>query len=538
MQRKNIITNMLLFAFIITSILGCNMSKLKSGYINGEQQSLILLSNNFIKNSFQVRLIDAGTLTTIGNTETVIIASNKKVIDMEGHFTNKFTISNGIINFAIDPNESISASDTLRISIVSNDNSNEYFASNNNFIITKPGKKILLIPQVKVGASTAVLNAIGAEVIKSSSVNASNASTQLSSNFQLFTYILSYQKNTQGNIDTIKTPVTIFTNPNKINIYGSDYYHYDIMDGIFEKNDVLIGMRPDNNYTYSTTMTFDSEDQHYLNVVFENSSFIYLSLYPFDFVSQYFDPFYTIGYVIPKTRNPLNSFVVRTSLNSDFINCQSGLNFSFSGLPASAFPNFLYTQSDNSNKVIGVGIANPFKADSIFNTGEMNFKNGDNYIDFFSTQYDITPSHAKFSAGDCNKTINFAIKPKPGLTKVKLVLKLSCENSASSLAPNVNLELINNNSNNILSASEPFSIENGISVLYLDSKSNYEMKGEYGGKKFDFNFSFDANILKDLISKTLNANPELKDFSVNISNGLHELDIVLNPIYKTGACPF
>ena len=542
MNKKYIIFNFFWCILLVTSLSSCDLNKLKSGELNGEQKSLILLSNNFIKNSFQIRLIDESTLKSTTNDFIVNIISNKKIIDFEGHYTNSFNTKNGIVNFALDPNETVSSSDTLNFVILTKDNSNEYKNKHINKAYTSSGRKVILIPNAKLSSMvSSAYNSTNTEYIKSNSI--SNKSNSLSSSFLLKTFKVEYSKDSSGATVSKNIPVNIF------NLFSSrnspfGYDEYEFVSSIDYKkfplkfNDLIFSIQPNSDYIYKTsieiftkgTITSFNFDSRYGRSE--------VSTWPLSSYNSYYDPlnsFYNNGILVKQNSDADVAFVtIETELKSSYKNCKQGINFNFSGLASGAYPNFLYKQTYGAEgKIRTLGIANPNKTDTIYNTGELNIPNNDNYIDFYSSQYDISPVHAKFTSLDCGKALNFNVTPKAGLVKTKFVIKVGCDGTANALTPNMNFEL----SKDGVSLSESFSTENGISVLYLDPKSSYNMSGMYGSKKFDFNFSLDATIIQKLITESLVSNPELKDIKITFNPSTTERIIYITPIFNTGSCP-
>ena len=106
-MKKSILKYIAFFIFL-TIFTNCTVKDITVDPATGEKKSLLLISPDYLKTIIQVRLRDADTKAFLKNEMVVKVYSNKKVIDFGGYYKNEFTVKNGILNFAIDPNEDIS----------------------------------------------------------------------------------------------------------------------------------------------------------------------------------------------------------------------------------------------------------------------------------------------------------------------------------------------------------------------------------------------------------------------------------------------
>ena len=99
----------------------CNVKEVLTD-ANGQKKSFILFNPNFLLTNYQVRLVDSLN-NFITEDLRIDVLSNKKIVNDEGYYTTSFTTSNGVLNFSVDPNENISASDSIEFAVfVSSDN--------------------------------------------------------------------------------------------------------------------------------------------------------------------------------------------------------------------------------------------------------------------------------------------------------------------------------------------------------------------------------------------------------------------------------
>jgi hypothetical protein len=99
----------------------CNVKEVLTD-ANGQKKSFILFNPNFLLTNYQVRLVDSLN-NFITEDLRIDVLSNKKIVNDEGYYTKSFTTSNGVLNFSVDPNENISATDSIEFAVfVSSDN--------------------------------------------------------------------------------------------------------------------------------------------------------------------------------------------------------------------------------------------------------------------------------------------------------------------------------------------------------------------------------------------------------------------------------
>lgn len=536
---KNIVYSFIFLIFFNS----CNIEKLKSGQIGGEQKSFILLSNNYFNNRYQVRIVDDSSLNNIKTELLVSVFSNKKVIDLDGHYKSDFKTTNGFVDFAIDPNEIISSTDSLYLTIVSRDLNQKYVYTSIKKTYGTSGKKIILLNQGKFKNPSFALNNVqnqngyksNSDGIKSNGISP----LTIKSNY------VSYELDSTGKSVLVKKPTYLFQlldddNGSEPDYRYNNYYvyvdYFAILNNELLNKNLLINFVRNPDYIVEGDIYI--ENFLTLGDIAYKGSFNSQGYYNSNRGYQNANAIFDQGIVLNNFKKYQSPYIYLEAIKEYGLKgCPKGVNFSFSGIPAGAYPNFLYKQTfANSNKIRALGIANPIKKDSVYNTGMINLPTENTYLDFYSTQYDITPTKAILNSNSCNSTLQFFVKPKAELFKTTILLKATCENISNSVAPECTFEM----SKNATPLNESFDVENGISVLYLDPTAQYNFAGSKGDVKYDFNISLDFQKIETLRQQTLAANPKLKDIVIKLNrvDDKKECVININFIFKNGNCPF
>ena len=521
---KNKIILYTCFLALINSFSSCSIDDITTDKTTGEKKSFIMINNSIIKTTFQIRLFDDATNALITKPMVVVIASNKKLVDLEGIYTNKFTTNNGIINFGIDPNYAISITDTLKLNIVSTNDNGEYMPIIKKVNLAKVTNKIVVLYH---SASTS--NAI--------------ASNSDKANFSI-----------QANVASGTSPTYISLNGQK---YGNPDY------AVRNLNWLLSPRNNDDNwynwYQKSSAGPFTSDivaEVKFSDALDKNTRTGFIEIvYPSgDYEVQYTDGKYDFWQNGKKTtgKNSNSGFLTipknteiwflsegSQKVNSDLNFCTAGFNFSFAGIDATAKPEFAYKTSrttlEGKTYTQTIGLAQPTKASPVYNTDELYYGNNKNTVEFADNlQYAISPNKLDLGGKDaCGKTFNFQVTPIVGLSKYNLLVTAGCSGKNISIAPSLMLLYKKNGSANY----GGLTFENGSATVYLADKTNYDISGNYNNNRFNFSFSTDLSNTEAMRQASLNSNPDFKDVTFT-KDALDPLKLKVTLLYKENTCPF
>ena len=537
-MKKSILKYIAFFIFL-TIFTNCTVKDITVDPATGEKKSLILISPDYLKTTIQVRLRDADTKAFLKNEMVVKVYSNKKVIDFGGYYKNEFTVKNGILNFAIDPNEDISTASPLILRVMSstpgvfNVNS-AYMPAITTLTMTSPSSKVLLIQQNKPTVS----------------------STQASSGIKAFAfntfppYYLTvdgkFAENTSiGDMDF--SPLNRIKEPN---LYVAEYWPLSpSIQTSTHKYKINFTRNIDPNLT-DYRVIFDYWIMQY--IVYKSGKTITKSFFTKENVSKIEG--FNGDIARSKEENNFATLNVKVYTN-DVGTCPSGYTFGFSGLGGNGteLEYELSRKNDNGESFptnSGILKLNGIKSATPTDVTEQDITFGklSNTVTFSpNSQYTVEPQ--KLDLGDsssCGKTFNFKLTPKVLLTKYKLILKAGCSGKSISILPNL-IALYNAQASGLGELSKPrqegVEFIAGSTTLYLTPNGKYSFQGEYNGKNFNFDLTTDLNNLESMRTRTLAANPDIKNISytqgtTGDKKGNAFMAININLTFSEKSCPF
>ena len=523
---KNKIILYTCFLALINSFSSCSIDDITTDKTTGEKKSFIMINNSIIKTTFQIRLFDDATNALITKPMVVGIASNKKLVDLKGIYTNKFITNNGIVNFGIDPNYAISITDTLKLNIVSTNENGEYIPIIKKVNLAKVTNKIVVLYHSASTSNAIASNSDKANFSIQANVASGTSPTYISLNGQKY-----------GNPDYAVRSLNWLLRPQNDDDNWTNWY-YKISPGNFT-SDIVAEVK-----------FFDALDKNTRT----GSIAVYYGKDYYDSEIQNTDGTYeTWKNGIKTTGNnsrkgyltiPANSYILylgegSVKTNSDLNFCTAGFNFSFAGIDATAKPEFAYKTSrttlQGKTYTQTIGLAQPTKASPVYNTDELYYGNNKNTVEFADNlQYAISPNKLDLGGKDaCGKTFNFQVTPIVGLSKYNLLVTAGCSGKNISIAPSLMLLYKKNGSANY----GGLTFENGSATVYLADKTNYDISGNYNNNSFDFSFSTDLSNTEAMRQASLNSNPDFKDVTFT-KDALDPLKLKVTLLYKENACPF
>ena len=547
-SKKN--TTKFLFILMISSTIGmsgCNVKEVLTD-ANGQKKSFILFNPNFLLTNYQIRIVDSLN-KFITEDLRVEVLSNKKIVNDEGYYTQSFITSNGVLNFSVDPNENISATDSIEFSVL--------VSSDNQKII--PTK-------LKYKGSSKFDRIFKLTVNKTPNNNTSSIQSYNASN--------STTKKSFADDYTFKEKITI--NGEELAFRNKDNlaFLYNI-DPAFR---IWILDKPNNSTNYSTYNIINMSGNlrsinntnikvSYRNIVDLNTmdyilnflgsdinnKQIYLSVYR-NGATNYFNGSKFIktlpiknwdgNIAFPIGTRLTNIQVVSRLVNTELKDCPQGFNFNFTNIPKEASPEFefiAYRNDDTVNRfyVSNAGVAKVDEKNPTYNTGEILYSNISNKVVFKNnSQYYLEPSTVMLSGdGACRSKSDIKIIPRANMVKYKLVIEAQCKESNFAVTP----------SNNLLFRKkgtiewEGLSIKNGIGTVYLENNAEYEVTGTSGKYKLDFNFSNNPASFETQKTTSLSKNSDLNNMLYLIENDAKEAGtklLKMKIIFNQGACPF
>jgi hypothetical protein len=537
---------------MIASILGmsgCNVKEVLTD-ANGQKKSFILFNPNFLLTNYQIRLVDSLN-NFITEDLRVEVLSNKKIVNDEGYYTKSFTTSNGLVNFSVDPNENISATDSIEFSVlVSSDNQKIYPARlrykgvskfdrifklrmekvpSNAFIST--GKSSLssqnLGSKMPFDATNPVREKISFDGIEldpnSPGLFKTNPFLKLGFNNWAFS---NYGYNRSYNYEEY-----LFWNysiPKKSTSNTTLKISYNNVDRI--TRNYAIDLHYIDKYDNLLTMTVNKDGS---TNFYDGSGYITTRPIPnYD------------GNIIFESGTTLKFFYIKSNeINQELKYCPQGFNFNFTNISKETSPEFEYFvyRNDDTDKrfyISQLGVAKVESKNPTYNTDELWYSNISNKVVFKeNSQYYLEPNTLLLNgAGACNSKTDIKIIPKTNMVKYKLAIEAQCKESNYAVTPTINMLFRKKGSKEW----EGLTVKNGIGTIYLENNAEYEVTGNAGKTKLNFDFSNNPASFDTQKASSLSKNPDLNNMIYSISDDTNETGtkiLKMKVVYNQAGCP-
>lgn len=529
---------------------GCNVKEVLTD-ANGQKKSFILFNPNFLLTNYQIRLVDSLN-NFITEDLRVEVLSNKKIVNDEGYYTKSFTTSNGLVNFSVDPNENISAADSIEFSVlVSSDNQKIYPAK----IKYKGSSKFDRIFKLRL---TKVPSNIFISSIKSSlsTVNSGNK-------MPLGYYSQIKEKISFDGVQIdLNSPSTFKYNgliKSGYNLWMIDSYGYDNYTKYEEYLLWNLSSPKQSNSNTKLKIFYD-------NIVDLNTRKYSVSLYYNDINGNKLDltvnkdgsTNYYSGSKWINTPSLSNwdgninlesgttlKYLYLTSYvsNSELRDCPQGFNFNFTNISKETSPEFEYIayRNDEADKrfyISNAGVAKVDAKNPTYNTGEILYSNISNKVVFkANSQYYVEPSTIMLDGfGACASKTDIKIIPKANMVKYKLAIEAQCKESNYAVTPSINMLFRKKGSKEW----EGLTVKNGIGTIYLENNAEYEVTGTAGKTKLNFDFSNNPASFDTQKASSLIKNPDLSNMIYSITDDANEAGtkiLKMKVVYNQVGCP-
>lgn len=529
---------------------GCNVKEVLTD-ANGQKKSFILFNPNFLLTNYQIRLVDSLN-NFITEDLRVDVLSNKKIVNDEGYYTKSFTTSNGLVNFSVDPNENISAADSIEFSVlVSSDNQKIYPAK----IKYKGSSKFDRIFKLRL---TKVPSNIFISSIKSSLSTVNSGNKMPLGYYSQIKEKISFDgvQIDLNSPSTFKYNGLIKSGYNRwmIDSYGYDNYtkyeeyllwnlsspkqsnsntklkiFYDnIVDLNTRKYSVSLYYNDINGNKLDLTVNKDGSTNYYSGSKWINTP----SLSNWD-GNINLESGTTLKYLY------LTSYVS----NSELRDCPQGFNFNFTNISKETSPEFEYIayRNDEADKrfyISNAGVAKVDAKNPTYNTGEILYSNISNKVVFkANSQYYVEPSTIMLDGfGACASKTDIKIIPKANMVKYKLAIEAQCKESNYAVTPSINMLFRKKGSKEW----EGLTVKNGIGTIYLENNAEYEVTGTAGKTKLNFDFSNNPASFDTQKASSLIKNPDLSNMIYSITDDANEAGtkiLKMKVVYNQVGCP-
>lgn len=531
----------------------CNVKEVLTD-ANGQKKSFILFNPNFLLTNYQVRLVDSLN-NFITEDLRIDVLSNKKIVNDEGYYTTSFTTSNGVLNFSVDPNENISASDSIEFAVFVSSDNKKIFPAMIKYKGSSKFDRVFKLIIKKVPANLALSSA-------KTSLSTSNSGNKMS--LGRYSNLIKERISFDGVDIDVKSTSPFIYNPNLKT--GYKFWVIDIWDPYsIDENNLTFDF---SNLSYPEKSTSNTKFKvYYDNIVDLNTRKYYLDIFyadknnknihwevNSDGSTSYYNGSKWVntppltnwdGNINLESGTSLMWFWLNSRLvNDELKDCPQGFNFNFTNISKETSPEIEYIAYRNDKDagrfyISNAGVAKVDTKNPTYNTGEILYSNIENKVVFKeNSQYYLEPSTILLNgAGACASTTNVKIIPKTNMVKYKLAIEAQCKENNYAVTPSINLLFRKKGAKEW----EGLTVKNGIGTIYLENNAEYEVTGTAGKSKLNFDFSNNPATFETQKANSLSKNPDLSNMVYSIADDANEAGTKILKMklgYNQAACPF
>ena len=506
---------------------------------NFKEKSLVVVAPDFINNRVSVVFKDQDTQELIQDGLEVVVASNKKIIDLSGKYTNKFNVKGGLLQFALDPNEVVSDANPWEMRLVARDAEGKSLPTMAVKKVLKSGsniwqlslkKKHITQPKTKSLAKLSfshdgnyedfnskwfmTFNDISISDIEGEPDVWGNIIVSNHDGFGRGFYVMENLDNSQGTLGNDITLKWGFSDA------ISEYlFELELLEIFYKINNVdylLSG-------NFKKGMTILSSSPLYWNRVFD--TFNYNSSTGINLPKEAYDV------IIKILANVDNKYKVEE--------CTKGFNFNFEFMGEGSDVVLEYKTLRAGPKegyISSLGYASLANGNSTVNTGEHYISNISNKVVFKEhPQYIIEPQEMDLGPNTaCGGNYNFKVYPRVGHERYKLNLQFQCSGEDFSTTPSLEAFMKEEGSTSDFSLVQ---FDKGSANLALKPDVKYSVQGSFNETSFSFTFTANEDQIEQAVAATIQENSNIENIEYSVSTINQDTVINAKVIFKSGSCP-
>lgn len=538
-MKKKLINIRLLSLFFLTIFItiSCDLSSPLKDKETGENVTLLLLDLNFYDTQFNISFVDKKTGDLIDNKSIAIQLEGEgvsSIVNYEGYKNDSYTVTDGLLTLAVDPNIEVSEANPITFGIQSLATDFSYDALPVEITYTESGNYDIVIEMFEV---TGGWPFITGDELKSASFLADEpfdiyaATTQENLNTAI------YQKQTYnsyffGENNQIANPPYLYLNDNIYARlsgnwragYGTASYatSLNLNAMLFPNSDLIKAWGGRTKTDHSKVSKNILPDYTILPTKYPTS---------FEFAQIY--------YVTPLFEGSFTTTEFGVTLKQQ-PKCNKGIYVYLSeksGKSGSLSLNYeIY--NEEGDKLITKGKLVFDKMPQRKSTGII-YAEGNVKVKFKADdQYDLTQS--EFDVQEfCGEIIDVEVQAKPNLKSFKLNTSYKCENAVAAIKPSFSASYRKLGTTDTKWNS--FKFTEGVAILQLEPGAIYEIKGRLGSASGNFDLPTNDSDIQKLVTKAINEVDEIGDIDYEISSvnsqGFVGTEIKIDITFANGYCP-
>ena len=518
------IQRLTLLSSIAVLAVACDLQQTFDERIDDKQ--LLVLTPDFADTSVQLVFRDPETLAVLDEDFEVTVYSNKRLVDLNGNYKNEFIARGGVMEFSVSPEETVSESDPLEISVYALSKDQNKIVYYEDAVVKKNGfNNMLWIPNNLPDLSE--IEGISQGTIMIGELTKSVEDPRLE---------LSVNGRTHNNGSRL-----LFSNGYRISRHGyygqylSDVYY--IFSGTPEDNTHIAVIGPTYLTDYEVEFFYRDQNDNIFKIYFDDSGLYSKTRYygpELDYKREVIEKRqlnnFNNGVTVPSDWDIDNLFLFWYTIE-DYAVCKNGFYLQFEGLESGDTASLLFRGIRNfDSKAFMVSTANINAANNTAYSLEYLNEHiistrGSHRLEFAeNSQYIIEPQVIELGGEElCGNTYTVRLKRRDTHKKHQLNLSMRNENQNVGLALTFSALLRKQGQGD--TAWETVNFKQGSTSVYLEEGSTYEVKLTLADEPFEFTFTNDLSLVEAAVQATLRNVTRIKDINYTI-NQTADLNII------------
>ena len=515
------------FALLSLALLAgaCDLQQIFDERIDDKQ--LLVLTPDFADTSVQLVFRDPETLAVLDEDFEVTVYSNKRLVDLNGNYKNQFIARGGVMEFSVSPEETVSESDPLEISVYALSKEQTKIVYYEDAVVQKKGfNNVPLTPNNLPDLSEIEGLSQGPKMIDEVTKSVEEPRLELSVNGRA----------NNNDIGFLFSNGYYILRNSSYSQYSSDVYYF--FSGTPEDNTHIAVIGPTYLTDYKVDFFYRNQNDNRFKIYFDDSGLYSKTRYygpELDYKREVIEKRqlnnFNNGVTVPSDWD-IDDLVLFWYTIEDYAVCKNGFYLQFEGLESGDTASLLYRGIRNfDNKIFMLSAANINATNNTSFSLEyldehiVSTKSGHRLEFMENSQYIIEPQVIDLGGEElCGNTYTVRLKRRDTHKKHQLNLSMRNENQNVGLALTFSALLRKQGQGN--TAWETVNFKQGSTSVYLEEGSTYEVKLTLADEPFEFTFTNDLSLVKAAVQATLRNVTRIKDinYTINQTAELNTID--------------
>ncbi|MFM1807781.1 MAG: hypothetical protein RLZZ242_506 [Bacteroidota bacterium] len=508
-QRLTLLSSITLLA------VACDLQQTFDERIDDKQ--LLVLTPDFADTSVQLVFRDPETLAVLDEDFEVTVYANKRLVDLNGNYKNEFIARGGVMEFSVSPEETVSESDPLEISVYALSKDQTKIIYYEDVLVQKKGFNNVPLTQNNIPDLSEIEGlSQGYKMIDEVTKSVEEPRLELSVNGRT---------HNNGNFFLVSNGYYIYRH-SYFNKYYSDAFY--VFSGAPEDNTHIAVFGPTYLTNYDIEFFYRDQNGNKFKISFDDKGLYSKTRYygpELDYKKEVIEKrqldSFNDGVTVPSVWDIQDLWLFWHTIE-DYAVCKNGFYVQFEGLESGDTASLLYRGIRNfDNKAFMVSAANINTTNnSAFSLEYLDHHiigtRGGHRLEFAgNSQYIIEPQVIELGGEElCGNTYTVRLKRRDTFKKHQINLSMRNESQNVGLALTFSALLRKQGQSD--AAWESVNFKQGSTSVYLEEGSTYEVKLTLADEPFEFTFTNDLSLVEAAVQATKRNVTRIKDINYRI----------------------